>query len=129
MGINVIIFGADMRLSVHIVNKNKDILILGKGPRPGLDDTTLPAEAKYPINFTQPNKRFVLSLHYNRSNSFWFVNAQKYISSKQKTMKKKDYALCVGSISNDFTIYNMKKKRENIWQVLWMIQWLCVMKL
>ena len=37
-------------------------------------------------------------------------------------MKKKDYALCVGSISNDFTIYNMKKKKENIWQVLWMIQ-------
>ena len=70
MGINVIIFGADRRLSVHIDNKNKDILLLGKGPRPGLDDTTLPAEAKYPINFTQPNKRFVLSLHYNRSNSF-----------------------------------------------------------
>ena len=25
----------------------------------GLDDTTLTAEAMYPINFTQPNKRFV----------------------------------------------------------------------
>ena len=42
-----------MSLSVHIDNKNKDILILGKGLTQGLDDTTLTAEAKYPINFTQ----------------------------------------------------------------------------
>ena len=30
MGKNVIIFGADMSPSVHIDNKNKDILILGE---------------------------------------------------------------------------------------------------
>ena len=71
MGKNVIIFGADMSSSVHIDNKGKDILILGEGPTQGLlDDTTLTAEAIYPINFTQPNKRFVLSLHYNGSNGF-----------------------------------------------------------
>ena len=29
----------------------KDILILGQGPTQGLDDTTLTAETKYPINF------------------------------------------------------------------------------
>ena len=69
---NVIICGADMNSSVHIDNKNKDILILGNVPAQGLDDTTLTAEALYPINFTQPNKRFVLSLHYNGSNSFFF---------------------------------------------------------
>ena len=88
-GKNVIIFGADMSSSVHIDNKNKDILILGEGPTQGLDDTTLTAEAKYPINFTQSGKRFVVGLHYNRSNSFLFVNAMfvKYISSKQKTQK------------------------------------------
>ena len=28
---NVIIFGVDMSLSVHANNKNKDILIIGKG--------------------------------------------------------------------------------------------------
>ena len=32
VGKNVIIFGVDMRSSVHIDNKGKDILILGKGP-------------------------------------------------------------------------------------------------
>ena len=38
-----------MSSSVHISNKNKDILILGEAPIQGLDDTTLTAEAKYPI--------------------------------------------------------------------------------
>ena len=48
-----------MSSSVHSNNENKDILILCKG----LDDTTLTAEAKYPINWTQLRKRFVSSLH------------------------------------------------------------------
>ena len=51
-GKNVIIFGADMSLSVYIDNKNKDVFILGEGPTQGLNDTILTAEAKYPINFT-----------------------------------------------------------------------------
>ena len=55
---------------MHIDNKNKDILVLVEGPSQGLDDTTLLAEAKFPIIFTQSGKRFVLSLRYNRSNSF-----------------------------------------------------------
>ena len=65
MGKNVIIFGADMSSSVNIDNKNKDTLILDEGPTQGLDDTTLTAEAIYPFNFTQSNKRCVLNLHYN----------------------------------------------------------------
>ena len=84
MGKSVIIFGADKSSSVHIDNKNKDILILGEGLRQGLDDTTLAAEAKYPINFTQSGKRFVLSLHYNGNNSFLIVNAKKIYRFKEK---------------------------------------------
>ena len=38
-----------MSSCVHIKNENKDILILGKGPTQGLDDTTLTAEGKYSI--------------------------------------------------------------------------------
>ena len=53
MGKNVIIFGADMNSSVHIGNKGKDMLLLGKGTTQRLNDTTLTAEAIYPINFTQ----------------------------------------------------------------------------
>ena len=37
MGKNVIIFGAGMRSTVHIDNKNKDILILGEGQTQGCD--------------------------------------------------------------------------------------------
>ena len=55
------IFGADVSTSVHIDNKNKDILILGEGPTQRLDDIALTAEAIFLIKFTQPNKRFVLS--------------------------------------------------------------------
>ena len=51
---NVIICGADMSSSVHIDKKSKDILILGEGPTQGSDNTTLTAEAKNPVNFTQP---------------------------------------------------------------------------
>ena len=100
-----------MSSSVHVDNKNKDILILGEGPTQGLDATTLTAEAKYPINFTQPRKRFILSLHYNGSNSFLFVNATKIYQFKAKDSGIKDYTLCLGNISKDFTINNMKKNR------------------
>ena len=91
-----------MSSSVHVDNKGKDILILGEGPTQGLDDTTLTAEAKYPINFTQSGKRFVLSLHYNGSNSFLFVNTTKIYQFKAKDSEVKDYTLCLGNISKDF---------------------------
>ena len=86
MGKNGIIFGADKSLSVHIDNKNKDISILGEGSTQELDDTPLTAEAKYLINFTQPRKRFVLSLHYRGSNSFLFVNGTKIYEFKAKKL-------------------------------------------
>ena len=34
---------------------------------------------------------------------------QNYINSKQKNSEIKDYALCLGNVSKDFTINNMKK--------------------
>ena len=113
MGKNVIIFEVDMSSSVHIDNKNKDILILGKGPTQGLDDTTLTAEAPYSINFSRPNRKFCLSLHYNRSNSFLFVNAIEIDQFKANDSEIKKYPLCFGNISKNFTSINMKKTRLN----------------
>ena len=37
-GQNVMVFGADMNSSIHIDNKGKDILILGRGPAQGLGE-------------------------------------------------------------------------------------------
>ena len=95
---------------MHIDNKNKDILILGEGPTQGLDDTILIAKAKYLISFMQSGKRFVLSLHYYGSNSSLFVNATKIDQFKAKDSEIKDYKLCLGKISKDFTRNDMKKR-------------------
>ena len=62
VGKYVIIFEVDMSSSVHIDNKGKDILILGKGPTQGLNHT-LSAETLYSINFTRLGKSFCLNLH------------------------------------------------------------------
>ena len=86
-GKNVIIFGVDNSSSVHVDNKKKDIFVLGEGPTQGLDDTTITAEAKYFINFTESGKRFVLSLHYNGSNIYLLI-LEKYIDSKQDSEMK-----------------------------------------
>ena len=80
-----------------------------EGPTQGLKDMTLTAEAKYPINFKQSRKRFVLSLHYNGSNSFLFFNAAKVYKFKAKNSEIKDYPLCFSNISKDFTINNIRK--------------------
>ena len=44
-----------MSSSIHIDNKKKEILILGRGPTQGLK-STLTAEKMYSINFTEKNK-------------------------------------------------------------------------
>ena len=92
-GKNVIIFGPDMSSSVHFDNKAKDILIIGEEPTKGLDDTTLTAEPKHPVNFTQSGKRFSLSLHYNGNNSFLFVNARKACQFKAKKNRNKKLSI------------------------------------
>ena len=72
-GQNVLNFGADMSSSIHIDNKKKDILVLERGPTQGFE-STLTAEKMYSINFTVTKNEFCLSLHYNRANSYLFVN-------------------------------------------------------
>ena len=86
-GRKCIIFGVDMSSSVNVDNKKKDIVILGEGPTQGLDGTTLTSEKKYSINFTENNKKFCLSLHYNGANSYLFVNGTEIIKLNKKILK------------------------------------------
>ena len=81
-GQNIIIFGADMNSSIHIDNKGKDRLILGIGPTQLLGENSLTAEKMYSINFTVTKKKFCLSLHYNRANSYLFVNGTEIYKFK-----------------------------------------------
>ena len=111
-----------MSSSVHIDNKKNDILILGVGPTKGLDDTTLTTEAQYSINFSSSYRKFCLSLHFNGSNSFLFVNATKICQFKAKDSEKK-YSLCLGKISKDFLANNLKKKNKKKKN---RIKWMCV---
>ena len=102
-GQNVLIFGVDMSFSTQIDNKKKDILVLGIGPTQGLEHT-LTAEKMYSINFTEKNKKFCLSLHYNRANSYLFVNGTENYKFKANDSKIVATPLCLGNISKDWLI-------------------------
>ena len=60
-GQNVLICGGDMSTSIHVDNKKKDILVLGRGPTQGLE-STLTAEKMYSINFTVTKKEILFKL-------------------------------------------------------------------
>ena len=85
-------------------------MVLGERPTQGLHNAIIKAETKYPINFTESGKRFVLSLQYNGNNSLLFVNAVEMYHFKAKDSDIKPYPLCLGNISKDFTLNNMNEK-------------------
>ena len=69
-GRNVVTFGVDMNSSVHVDNKGKRILILGKGPTQALGEHSLTAEKTYSVSFTDHGANFYL-----------FVNSTEIIRS------------------------------------------------
>ena len=107
-GRNVIIFGVAMGSYVHVDNKKKYILILGKGPTQRLEHT-LTAEKMYSINFTEHNKKFCLSLHYNGANSYLFVNGKEIHKFKTKDSEIVATPLFLVSLSKDWSVDNMEK--------------------
>ena len=111
-GENVIIFGVDMSSSAHFDDKKKNILVLGKGPTQGLEHT-LTAEKIYLVNFTVTKKVFYLSLHYNEWNSYLFVNVKEIVKIKAKDSATVATPLCLGNISKDWSVNDMKKTGLN----------------
>ena len=97
-----------MSNSIHIDNKGKDVLVLGRGPTQRLE-STLTAQKMYSINFTVTKKKFCLSFHYNGDNSYFFVNGTEIIKFKAKDSAIVTIPLCLGSISKDWSTDNMKK--------------------
>ena len=63
----------------------------------------------YSINFTVTKKKFCLSLHYNRANSYLLVNGTEIIKFKAKDFEIVLSQLCLGNISKDWSTDNMKK--------------------
>ena len=83
---------------MYDINRKKCSLTFGKGPIDELDDTTVTAEAEYSIIFIEQKKKFWLSLNFNESNNYLFVNGEPD-------------ELCLGNISQDFTVNRMKNTR------------------
>ena len=108
-GRNCIIFGVDMSSSVHANNRKNNILVLGKDFTHGINGTTIYAEGLYKSNLAENNKKFVLSLHYNRANSNLFVNGTEIYKFKAKDSEIVATPLCLGNILKDFSVDNTKK--------------------
>ena len=49
--------------------------MLGKGKTEFINSTEIQAEQMYPTNFSVINKKLVLSLYYNKNDSYLFVNS------------------------------------------------------
>ena len=45
----------------------------------GINDATIYAEKMFYRNFTDPGKKFMLSLHYNGDDSYLFVNGRQQL--------------------------------------------------
>ena len=97
-----------MNSSVDVDNKGKDILLLGKGPTQGLGEHSLAAEKMHSDNFTDNNEKYCLSLHYSGANSYLFVNGTEIIKFKAKDSEIVATPLCLGNISKDWSVDNMK---------------------
>ena len=97
-----------MSSSPHIDNKGKNILILGVGSTQGIEHTLTP-EKMYSINFIVTKKKFCFSLHYNGANSYLFVNGTEIYKFKAKDSEIVASPLCLGKISKDWSVHNMKR--------------------
>ena len=61
------------------------------------------------VSFTDPGKKFVLSLHYNGDNSYFFVNGRQELKSKAKTDQLVKEKLCIGNLSDQWTASESEK--------------------
>ena len=84
-------------------------MVLGKDFMQGIDNTITYAEKMYSINFTKTNTKFCFSLHYNGSNSYLFVNGKEIHKFKTKDSEIISAPLCLGNLSRDVSVNNMKK--------------------
>ena len=103
LGKNCIIFGAGLSSSSHANNKKKQYSCSWQ--------TFCTRNNGTSINFTEKNKKFCLSLHYNGANLYLFINGTKIHKFKAKDSDIVASPLCLGNISKDFSVDNMKKNR------------------
>ena len=79
----------------------------------GLDGTALTAKKMYSINFTVTREKFWLTLNYNGENSYLFVHGTEIHKFKAKNSEIVATPLCLGRISIDWSIDDLKKTGSN----------------
>ena len=113
LGKNDVIFGVDNSSSMHADNRKKRYLCSSLRPNRWIiwcyNNNSLN------ILWILPNQKrtFVLSLHCNGGNSFFYANGVKMYQFKAKDSKIKPCPFCLGNISKDFTVDNTKKTGLN----------------
>ena len=108
-GKNVLIFRVHEDSVIHANNKANNIFVMSDAFVQGINDTTLYAEKMYSQNFTQPSKKFILSLHYNGDDSYLFVNGKQELRFKAKTSHLVKEKLCTGNLSDQWTTSESEK--------------------
>ena len=78
------------------------------GPTQRLADTAQTAEAEYSINFSEQQKNFYLSLHYNGVDSYLFLNGVEIDKFKANYSKINAALLCLLNVSKRFSADNIK---------------------
>ena len=63
----------------------------------------------YKTNFSEPDIKFVLSLHYNGDNSYLFVNDAQELKFKTNTNEIQKNLLCLRNLSSDWSITSSSK--------------------
>ena len=106
---NAIIIVVDMSFSVHATNKARNIYVMGKDFIQGIDDTNIYAEKNFRTNFTDSGKKFILSLHYNGSNSYLFVNGYQELKFTEKNANIPKRTLNIDNLSSDWNSVDVPK--------------------
>ena len=100
-----------MSSSAHINNKKRHISSWKRSNT--RVEHTLTAEKMYSIYFTVTKNKFCLSLHYKGTNSYLFVNGTEIYKFIAKDSGIVATPLCLGNISKDWSVDDMKKTGFN----------------
>ena len=76
--------------------------------------------------FYWKGKKFCLSLHYNRANSYLFVNGKEIHKFKANFFEIVATPLCLGNILKDWSVDNMKKTGLNWYFYLFSVDYVTI---
>ena len=97
-----------MSSPTKIDNRKKDILILGKGPTQGLEHT-LSAEKCIQLILQKKTKNYVWACIITKKIVTYLLMVKKFHNFKWKDIKVPTNPVCLGNISKNWSVDNMKK--------------------